>query len=113
MDHTDSQKRIHAVAEAIRQLQTTDELQLASGAIKDRWRMLQRQEVAKMELSGNMGAGDRVWFLARSGRKMLGTVKRFNTKTVSVDGDDGRRWKVPPRLLNPLPAVPALEAQAG
>jgi len=45
--------------------------------------------------------GDRVWFVGRAGKKIVGTVIRVSTKTCSVDPDDKRvpYWRVPPSML--------------
>ena len=46
--------------------------------------------------------GDRVCFQARDGRRVAGTLARYNQKSVSVLADDGGRWTVHPSLLRPL-----------
>jgi len=45
--------------------------------------------------------GDRVWFVGRAGKKIVGTVIRVSKKTCSVDPDDKRvpYWRVPPSML--------------
>jgi len=45
---------------------------------------------------------DRVGFVTSDGQPVEGVVVRLNKKTVSVDTDDGGRWKVSPRLLKLL-----------
>lgn len=48
-------------------------------------------------------SGERVEF-THDGRPVLGVVQRINAKTVGVLTDDGREWRVPPRLLRKAPA---------
>lgn len=43
-------------------------------------------------------AGDRVEF-THNGALLLGVVQKVNDKTLGVLTDDGRDWRVPPRLL--------------
>ena len=43
--------------------------------------------------------GDRVRF-NNKGNLVTGTVRRINEKTVGLDADDGRRWRVPPGSLH-------------
>ena len=46
--------------------------------------------------------GDRVTFATDEGRIVVGTLVRYNRKTVSVLTDAGHRWNVSPHLLRPL-----------
>lgn len=44
--------------------------------------------------------GDRVWFMDRDYRRLMGTVVRVNAKSVSVDADNHPgHWRVSPGLL--------------
>lgn len=45
--------------------------------------------------------GDRVWFVGKGSKKIVGTVIRVSKKTISVEPDDGRTryWRVPPSML--------------
>ena len=45
--------------------------------------------------------GQRVSFEARGGR-LLGTLMKYNRKTVTVVTDDGQRWNISPHLLSPV-----------
>ena len=58
---------------------------------------------APQGLSGRVGAqyavGDAVEFVGRRGATVRGRVERINEKTVSVMAEDGRGWRVNPRLL--------------
>ncbi|HYQ92639.1 MAG TPA: hypothetical protein VES89_11360 [Candidatus Competibacteraceae bacterium] len=46
--------------------------------------------------------GDRVMFETDDGRTVVGTLVRYNKKTVSVLTDEGHRWNVSPRFLRPV-----------
>ena len=46
--------------------------------------------------------GDRVPFATDEGRIVVGTLVRYNRKTVSVLTDASHRWNVSPHLLCPL-----------
>lgn len=50
--------------------------------------------------------GDRVRFETDGGVRVAGAVERINVKTVTVEADDGRSWRVAPQLLEiePRPA---------
>jgi hypothetical protein len=50
----------------------------------------------------NLGA--RVSFDSEDGRQ-LGTLVKYNRKTVNVLGDDGRQWRISPSLLSPVKDV--------
>lgn len=52
--------------------------------------------------------GSRVSFDAKHGRQ-VGTLVKFNRKTVVVLGEDGRQWKVSPGLLSPVKDVDDLQ----
>lgn len=62
--------------------------------------------------------GERVEFVHRA-EAVLGVVQRINDKTIAVRSDDGRDWRVPPRLLSkasadaPLAPVEALDPGRG
>jgi len=43
--------------------------------------------------------GARVSFDTRQGRE-LGTIIKFNRKTITVETDQGQRWNVSPHLLS-------------
>jgi hypothetical protein len=51
--------------------------------------------------AADFAKGDRVWFVGRAGKKIVGTVIRVSKKTCSVDPDDKRvpYWRVPPSML--------------
>lgn len=58
----------------------------------------------------DISLGARVMFEGR-GRLVLGTVIKYNRKTVSVTSDDGLRWTVSPTLLTVL--EPAAKSASG
>lgn len=45
--------------------------------------------------------GDRVWWdSSKGGRRIYGRIIRINPKSVGIDADDGRRWRVHWSFLN-------------
>ncbi len=48
---------------------------------------------------GSFSIGDEVWFTARDGRHIEGTVIKINRKTCGVQTETGK-WRVSPMLLN-------------
>ena len=46
--------------------------------------------------------GDRVTFDTTDGRTIVGTLVRYNKKSVSVLTDDHHRWNVSPSFLRPV-----------
>ncbi len=71
---------------------------------------LNRRVVARLKMLESMQAhvemmrfraGQRVSF-AHQGARLLGTLAKYNRKTVTVLTDDGRRWNIPPHLLSPV-----------
>lgn len=53
--------------------------------------------------------GERVSF-AHQGARLLGTLAKYNRKTVTVVTDDGQRWNIPPHLLSPVKEVGTTES---
>jgi len=47
--------------------------------------------------------GQRVWFPAQDGERVIGVVTRHNRKSVTVVSPDGVRWNVAPGLLQVEP----------
>jgi hypothetical protein len=47
--------------------------------------------------------GESVSFQSEGRERIVGTVTRYNKKSVSVLASDGRQWKVSPGLLTPEP----------
>lgn len=57
--------------------------------------------------------GDRVTFPAPGRGHVTGVLTRYNKKTVTVIGEDGRQWNVSPGLLSrTVSAAPAEDGQA-
>lgn len=75
-----------------------DELLELNELIVERLKFLDRQEAHDAMMQFHPGA--RVEFQSNRGTE-LGTIMKFNQKTVNVVTDDGRRWKVAPQLLSP------------
>jgi long-subunit fatty acid transport protein len=48
----------------------------------------------------SFSVGDKVQFNTKSGEKVVGVVKRRNTKTVSITTASGGRWNVGPGVLS-------------
>jgi hypothetical protein len=47
--------------------------------------------------------GQRVWFRPEGRAPVVGTLARYNKKSVTVLTADGQRWNVSPALLEPEP----------
>lgn len=72
---------------------------------------LHEQIIERLKLLDNMDAyqsmhrfnlGSRVCFESSRHGMQMGTLVKFNQKTVAVLTDDGRRWKVSPQMLSPV-----------
>ena len=71
---------------------------------------LNQRVVARLKIAHSMQAhvemmafniGARVSFEAQNGR-LLGTLVKYNRKTVTVVTDTGQRWNISPPLLSPV-----------
>jgi hypothetical protein len=60
---------------------------------------LLRQAQTHIEMM-EFGIGERVMFQSSSQQTIVGTVTRFNRKTVTVVTHTGQPWNVSPRLLS-------------
>ena len=76
-----------------------EELVHLNRRIVERLKMLQAMQAHVDMMAFNLGA--RVSFDSQDGRE-LGTLVKYNRKTVTVLGDDGRQWRVSPSLLSPV-----------
>lgn len=76
-----------------------EELVHLNRRIVERLKMLQAMQAHVDMMAFNLGA--RVSFDSQDGRQ-LGTLVKYNRKTVTVLGDDGRQWRVSPSLLSPV-----------
>ena len=76
-----------------------EELVQLNQRIVERLKMLQAMQAHVDMMAFNLGA--RVSFDSQDGRQ-LGTLVKYNRKTVNVLGDDGRQWRISPGLLSPV-----------
>ena len=81
---------------------TEKELLSLNREIVERIKMIRqiKAQVAMVEFR----IGERVYFDTSDGDRIVGTVARWNKKSVSVDADCGHRWRVGPGLLRRLEA---------
>lgn len=81
---------------------TYEELLALHDQVLERLKVLEAMKDQASMLAFRLGA--RVSFDSRHGRE-LGTIIKFNRKTVTILGDDGRQWRVSPGLLSPVKDV--------
>ncbi len=79
-----------------------EELLQLNHRVVERLKMLEAMQAHVDMMAFNLGA--RVSFNSQDGRQ-LGTLVKYNRKTVTVLGDDGRQWRVSPGLLSPVKDV--------
>ena len=81
---------------------TEKELVELNREIVERVRMIRqlKAQVAMVEFR----IGERVYFDTDDGNRIVGTVARWNKRSVSVDGDCGHRWRVGPNHLRRVEA---------
>ena len=79
---------------------TAEELMALNHRIVERLKMLEALETHQAMMDFNIGA--RVSFEGRQGERLLGTLVKYNRKTVTVVTDNGQRWNVSPHLLSPV-----------
>jgi len=77
-----------------------DELVALNRRIVDRVKMLDTLATHQSMMQFHPGA--RVTFTASNGKRLTGTVMKFNQKTVTVITDAGERWNLSPQLLSPI-----------
>ena len=75
---------------------STDELVALNHRIVDRLKYLESVQTYKSMMEFNIGA--KVSFESRGGRE-IGTLVKYNRKTVTVITDSGTRWNISPHLL--------------
>lgn len=75
---------------------TEEELVALNHRIVERLKFLDTMQAHRDMMAFNIGS--RVSFDSRQGRQ-LGTLIKFNRKTVTVVTDDSRRWRISPHLL--------------
>lgn len=79
-----------------------DELCMLNERIVERIKFLEHAEAHLRMMAFNLGA--RVSFESAEGRHFGRLIKR-NRKTVTVDTDDGRRWRISPHLLTAVKEI--------
>ena len=85
-----------------------EELLKLNHRIVERLKMLEAMQAHVDMMAFDLGA--RVSFDSQHGRQ-FGTVVKYNRKTVTVLGDNGRQWRVSPGLLSPVKDVAGSAAQ--
>ena len=76
---------------------TIDELVALNQRIVELIKFMEHAQAHLDMMAFNLGA--RISFDSQYGRQ-LGTLVKFNRKTVTVLGDDGRQWRISPQLLS-------------
>ncbi|BAO43693.1 hypothetical protein [Thiolapillus brandeum] len=80
---------------------------------------LNQRVVARLKMLESMQAhiemmafniGQRVSF-EHGGGRLMGTLVKYNRKTVTVVTDNGQRWNIPPHLLAPVKDAGTAEPQ--
>ena len=77
-----------------------EELVALNRRIVERVKMLDTLATHQTMMQFHPGA--RVTFASTSGERLIGTLMKFNKKTVTVITDDGERWNISPQLLSPI-----------
>ena len=77
-----------------------EELVALNRRIVERVKMLDTLATHQSMMQFHPGA--RVSFASSSGERLVGTLMKFNQKTVTVITDDGERWNLSPQLLSPI-----------
>ena len=77
-----------------------DELLTLNEQIIERLKLLDKMDAYQAMHRFNLGS--RVCFDSSRHGLQVGTLVKFNQKTVAVQTDDGRRWKVSPQMLSPV-----------
>lgn len=79
-----------------------DELIELNDRVVDRIKHLEDRQALLDMMTFNLGA--KVSFDSKYGRQ-LGTIVKFNRKTVVVVTNEGRQWRVPPHFLSAVKDV--------
>ena len=79
---------------------TRDELVALNHRIVERLKFLDSLQAHRDMMAFNIGA--RVSFDSGRGERLLGTLLKFNRKTVTVVTDNGQKWNISPHLLSPV-----------
>ena len=81
-----------------------DQLRELNRHVVDRIRLLHERRAREAALA--FDPGDRVAFDTADGYTVSGRVVRINRKTVTIDADDGRNWRVHPKILRRIVDIP-------
>lgn len=87
---------------------SVDELVALNHRIVERLKFLDHLKAHQDMMAFNIG--NRVSFDSPQHGRQVGTLVKFNRKTVTVITDDGRQWNVSPNLLSPVKDVNAERA---
>ena len=79
---------------------TRDELVALNHRIVERLKFLDAMQAHKDMMAFNIGS--RVSFDSGQGERLLGTLLKFNRKTVTVVTDNGQKWNISPHLISPV-----------
>ena len=79
---------------------TIEQLEALNHRIVERLKILDSVHAYQEMMVYDLGA--RVSFDSSRHGYQVGTLAKFNRKTVTVITDSGRRWNVPPRMLSPV-----------
>ena len=82
---------------------TVTELVALNHRIVERLKLLETVQNHQDMMAFNLGS--RVSFDDKHGERLLGTLVKFNRKTVTVMADNGQRWNISPHLLAPVKDV--------
>ena len=74
-----------------------EELEALNHRVVERMKFLDTVHAHKAMMAFNIGA--RVSFESPKDGRLLGTLVKFNRKTVTVITEKGQRWNIPPFLL--------------
>lgn len=73
------------------------ELEELQDRIHDRMKLLINMRAHQSMMAHNLG--DKVCFDAGERGYQVGTLIKFNRKTVNVVAEDGRQWRIPPHIM--------------
>ncbi len=76
------------------------ELEMLQERIHERLKLMDNMRAHQSMMVHNLG--DKVCFDAGQRGYQVGTLTKFNRKTVNVVTDDGRQWRISPHILRPF-----------
>lgn len=79
------------------------ELEELQDRIHERLKVLDNMRARQSMMAHNLG--DKVCFDAGQRGYQVGTLIKFNRKTVNVVTDDGKQWRIPPHIMRPFKDV--------